>query len=242
MQDKAPPKAAMVFAAGLGSRMRPISERTPKPLIKVAGKALIDHTLDRLAEIGIERAVVNVHWLADQIESHLASRHRPHIVISDERERLLDQGGGIRKALDRLGRSPFFLCNTDAFWLEGTTSNLRRLAAAWDSPKMDFLLLLASATSSVGVDWAGDFLMAPDGRLSRRPERGVAPFVYSGVAIANPAVFEGETREIFPLAPFFYEAAAKGRLFGVRLDGVWMHVGVPEAIGEAERAVAQSIL
>ena len=236
------PKAAMVFAAGLGSRMRPITERIPKPLVKVAGKALIDHCLDRLAEAGVERAIVNVHWLADQIEAHLASRRRPEIIISPERERLLDQGGGVKKAADLLGPAPFLICNTDAFWVEGASSNLGRLAQIWDSKVMDALLLIAPTISSVGVDWPGDFSMAPDGRLSKRAERAVAPFVYSGIGVITPSLFREERREIFPLAPYFFSAAEKGRLFGVRLDGLWMHVGTPDAIKEAEGAVLQSVL
>jgi len=236
------PAAAMVFAAGLGARMRPITECVPKPLVKVAGKALIDHSLDRFAEAGVQRAIVNVHWLPDLMEAHLASRRSPEIIISDERDRLLDQGGGIRKALDRLGPDPFFLCNTDAFWVEGPRSNLRRLAQAWDPARMDVLLLVAATTTSVGVDWPGDFVMAPDGRLSKRDERGVAPFVYSGIGIVAPELFADERREAFRLAPFFFDAAEKGRLFGLRLDGLWLHVGTPQAIEEAERAIARSVL
>ena len=153
------PKTAMVFAAGLGARMRPITDSLPKPLVKVAGKALIDHCLDRFAEAGVERAIVNVHWLADQIEAHLATRRAPQIVISDERAKLLDQGGGIKRALPLIGDAPFFLCNTDAFWIEGPRSNLARLARTFDPEPMDILLLVASGAGAVGVDWPGDFSM-----------------------------------------------------------------------------------
>lgn len=235
------PSAAMVFAAGLGARMRPITQTLPKPLVVVAGKPLIDHCLDRFAEAGVERAVVNVHWLPDLLERHLAQRRSPRIIISDERERLLDQGGGIRKALRQLGPDPFFLCNTDAFWVEGPRSNLQRLASAWDGERMDVLLLVAAAAASVGVDWPGDFTMAADGRLSRREERGIAPFVYSGVGIVHPKLFEDEPAEAFRLAPFFFDAAERGRLYGVRLDGLWLHVGTPQAIHEAESAIERSI-
>ncbi len=236
------PASAMVFAAGLGTRMRPITERTPKPMIAVGGKPLMDHTLDRFAESGVARAVVNVHYLPDQIEQHLKTRARPEIIVSDERETLLDQGGGIRKALPLLGEKPFFVANTDAFWIEGPTSNLRRLVRTWDPERMDVLLLLAGTATSVGVDWPGDFTMDGEGRLTRRREPEVAPFVYSGVGILKPQLFASETREVFRLAPFFFEAAEKGRLFGVRLEGLWLHVGTPEAIGEAERAIARSVL
>lgn len=232
----------MVFAAGLGTRMRPITDSIPKPLVKVGGRAMIDHALDRLAQAGVERAVVNVHWLADQIEAHVASRAAPRIIVSDEREKLLDQGGGIVKALPHLGSDPFFICNTDAFWLEGPRSNLRQMAQAWDPEKMDVLLLVAATTASVGVDWPGDFTMEPDGRLVRRDERLVAPFVFSGFGIMKPELFARETRDVFRLAPLFFEAAERGRLYGVRLEGVWLHVGTPEAIEDAEAAIVQSVL
>jgi MurNAc alpha-1-phosphate uridylyltransferase len=236
------PAAAMIFAAGLGTRMRPITLDLPKPLVKVAGKTLLDHNLDRFAEAGLERAIVNVHWLADKIETHLATRTTPAIFISDERNALLDQGGGIKKALPLLGDQPFLLCNTDAFWVEGPRSNLARLAAQWDPERMDVLLLVAASATSVGVDWPGDFLMDKEGRLEKRDERSVAPFVYTGVGIIKPELFAAETRDIFKLAPLFFEAAEKGRLFGLRLDGLWLHVGTPEAIDEAERAIARSVL
>ena len=236
------PAKAMVFAAGLGTRMRPLTDHIPKPLIKVAGKPMIDHMLDRFEAAGVETAIINVHYLADQIESHLGARDAPKIVISDEREKLLDQGGGIGKALPLLADEPFFVSNTDAFWVEGPRDNLRRLAAGWDPDRMDILLLVAATTASIGVDWPGDFLMSADGRLTRRPERDVAPFVYTGVGILKPELFENETRDVYRLAPFFFEAAEKGRLFGQRLDGLWLHVGVPQAIEEAERMILRSVL
>ena len=236
------PEAAMVFAAGLGQRMRPITDTLPKPLVKVAGKALIDHCLDRFAEAGVNKAIVNIHWLAGQIEAHLAERRAPHIVISDERAKLLDQGGGIKRALPLLGAAPFFLCNTDAFWIEGASSNLARLAAAFDPERMDAALLVASSAGAVGVDWPGDFALDAEGRLTQREQRHVAPFVYTGVGIIKPELFATEERDIFRLAPIFFEAARKGRLFGVRLDGLWLHVGRPESIAEAERAIDRSTL
>jgi N-acetyl-alpha-D-muramate 1-phosphate uridylyltransferase len=236
------PKAAMVFAAGLGVRMRPLTDSLPKPLIKVAGKPLIDHCLDRFAEAGVERAVVNVHWLADQIEAHLAGRARPQIIFSDERAQLLDQGGGVRRALPMLGRAPFFLCNTDAFWIEGPRSNLARLAASFDPERMDAALLIAAAAGAVGVDWPGDFACDADGRLTPREDRHIAPFVYAGVAIIKSELFTGRQPDVFRLAPLLFEAARKGRLFGLRLDGLWLHVGRPESIAEAERAIDRSTL
>ena len=235
------PHRAMVFAAGLGARMRPITDHTPKPLVEVGGKALIDHTLDRLADAGVETAIVNVHHLADPIERHLASRQKPKIVISDERARLLDQGGGIKKILSLLGDEAFFVCNTDAFWIEGLRSNLRRFAAAWDPDRMDILLLVAGVAASVGVEGPGDFTMDATGRLKKREERCVAPFVYSGIGIVKPQLFRHEAREVFGLAPFFFAAAQADRLYGVRLDGLWLHVGTPQAIREANRVLARSI-
>lgn len=220
--------------------MRPVTDRIPKPLVPIAGKTMLDHTLDRLAVAGVERAVVNVHYLADQIEAHLAGRTEPAVIVSDERELLLDQGGGIRRALAILGPEPFFICNTDALWVEGPRSNLRRLASIFDPAKMDIALLVAAAATSVGVDWAGDFHMDLDGRLSKREEHGVAPFVYAGIGIVKPELFAGTEEEPFRLAPFFFAAAEAGRLYGCRLEGIWLHVGTPEAIAEAEAAIERS--
>jgi N-acetyl-alpha-D-muramate 1-phosphate uridylyltransferase len=226
----------------LGTRMRPITETLPKPLVEVHGRTLIDYCLDRLAENGVERAIVNVHWLADQIEAHLAKRKAPKIIISDERSTLLDQGGGIKRALPLIGDDPFLICNTDAFWIEGPRSNIARLARSFDPETMDILLLVAAGAGAVGVDWPGDFVMTHDGRLQSREPRHVAPFVYTGVGIVKPQLFASETVEVFRLAPFFHTAAAKGRLYGVRLDGLWVHVGRPESIAEADTAIDRSTL
>jgi MurNAc alpha-1-phosphate uridylyltransferase len=238
--DQIVPDTVMVFAAGLGKRMRPVTETLPKPLVRIAGRAMIDHMLDRFAEIGIRRAIVNVHYLADQLEQHLAARTTPEIIISDERDKLLDQGGGIRKVLPLIGDKPFFICNTDAIWLEGARSNLARLRDRWDPDVMDVLLLVAAGATSIGVDWAGDFFMDADGRLTRRGESEVAPFVYAGVGIIKPQLFADVKEDVFRLAPFFFAAAEQGRLYGQRLDGQWLHVGTPEAIEEAERAIRRS--
>lgn len=226
----------MVFAAGLGTRMRPITAKTPKPLVSVAGRTLIDRALDDFASAGVETAIVNVHHLADQIETHLQSRRTPRIVISDERARLLDQGGGIRKVLPLLGADPFFICNTDAFWVGAPQSNIAALARAWDSSRMDAALLLAPTQGSVGVDWEGDFDLAPDGRIIRR--EGPKPYVYAGVGLIKPGLFAQETQEVFKLAPFLFAAAEEGRLFGVVSRGLWLHVGTVAAIDEAEKAIA----
>ena len=234
------PRTAMVLAAGLGMRMRPFSDTLPKPLVPVAGKALIDHVLDRLDDAGVERAVVNVHHMAEQIERHLASRTRPQIVLSDERGLLLGTGGGIKKALPQLGAAPFFLINADTIWIDGVQPNLARLAEAFDAASMDALLLLAPAAGSIGYSGRGDFAMTPDGHLHRRGEREVVPFVYAGAAILSPALFAGAPEGEFPLTALFARAAEQGRLRGLRLEGLWMHVGTPEAIPAAETAIKTS--
>jgi N-acetyl-alpha-D-muramate 1-phosphate uridylyltransferase len=234
------PRTAMVLAAGLGERMRPLTDKLPKPLVAVAGKPLIDHVLDRLAATGVERAVVNVHYLADLIEQHLKGRTRPAIVISDERARLLDTGGGVVKALPLLGAEPFFHVNSDTIWIDGVKPNLDRLAEAFDPAAMDAMLLMAPIATSIGYAGRGDFTMAPDGRLLRRPERDVAPFVYAGAALLRPELFEGAPSGAFSLTRLFDRAIESGRLYGLRLEGVWMHVGTPDAIAQAESAIEAS--
>lgn len=230
----------MVLAAGMGERMRPLTTTMPKPLVKVAGRPLLDHVLDKLEQAGVPTAIVNVHYLADQIERHLADRTSPRIVISDERDQLLETGGGVVKALPLLGDEPFFLVNSDSIWLDGVESNLKRLAETFDPERMDALLLLAAATHSIGYAGRGDFTMAPDGRLQPRAERQVAPFVYAGAAIFSPRLFDGAPQERFSLNRLFAKASEAGRLFGLRLDGLWMHVGTPDAIALAEEAILES--
>ena len=234
------PETAMVLAAGFGQRMRPLTDTMPKPLVKVAGKALLDHVLDRLADAGVTQAVVNVHYLAEQIERHVAGRTRPRITISDERGELLDTGGGVVKALPLLGGAPFFHINSDTIWIDGVKPNLTRLAETFDPATMDALLLLAPGAGSIGYTGRGDFLMASDGRLKTRPERDIAPFVYAGAAILSPRLFEGAPQGAFSLTKLFARAIEAGRLHGLRMEGLWMHVGTPEAIGEAEQAIADS--
>ncbi len=230
----------MVLAAGLGTRMRPHNGQIPKPLVTVGGRALIDYVLDRLADAGVERAVVNVHHLADQIERHLASRQRPQIAISDERTELLGTGGGVVKAMPELGGGPFFHVNSDTIWIDGAAPNLSRLADAFDAKRMDALLLLAPTATSIGYSGRGDFTMAPDGALARRGERDVAPFVYAGTAILTPAFFAGVPAGPSSMSPLFDRAIAAERLFGLRLDGLWMHVGTPDAVKAAEAAMIAS--
>ncbi len=231
------PRCAMVLAAELGTRMRPLTDTMPKPLVKVAGRPLIDHVLDRLVDAGVEIAVVNVHHFADQLIEHLGRRPRPRIAISDERGLLLGTGGGIRKALPELGDGPFFHINSDTIWVDGVKPNLARLAEAFDPAAMDALLLLSPTTDSIGYTGRGDFAMAPDGRLTRRRDRNTVEFVYAGAAILRPALFIDAPEGEFPLTDIFDRAAKKGRLFGLPLDGLWMHVGTPAAVKEAEAAM-----
>jgi MurNAc alpha-1-phosphate uridylyltransferase len=220
--------------------MRPVSATTPKPLVRVGGKALIDHALDGLAAAGVATAVVNVHYLADLVEAHLARRNAPKIVLSDERDALLETGGGIARALPLLGDGPFFLRNSDSFWLEGVRRNLDWLTGAWDQARMDALLLLSPTVGAVGYSGAGDFCLDKQGRLSRRPPRTVAPFAYAGAAILHPRLFAGAPSGAFSLNLLFDRAIEAGRLFGVRLDGIWINVETPAAIATADSAITAS--
>jgi N-acetyl-alpha-D-muramate 1-phosphate uridylyltransferase len=230
--------SAMVLAAGLGKRMRPITDAIPKPLVRVGGRALIDHALDRVADAGITTAVVNVHYLADLIEAHLRSRGRPNVVVSDERGELLETGGGVKRALPLLGTRPFLLLNSDSLWIDGTRSNLVRLIEAWQLERTDILLLVAPVATSLGFEGRGDFFMEADGRLQRRGERDGAPFVYAGVAILKPQLFDDTPDGAFSLNLLFDRAIVAGRLHGLPLEGQWLHVGTPDAIAAAEERLA----
>jgi N-acetyl-alpha-D-muramate 1-phosphate uridylyltransferase len=228
----------MVLAAGQGERMRPLTLHMPKPLVPLAGRPLIDHVLDRLALAGVEKAVVNVNYLAGQIEAHLRNRQGarlgPPTVTSDERDLLLDTGGGVMKALPQVGPGPFFVHNADTVWRESVGSALAAMLRLWDTGAMDALLLLAPLVSSIGYSGRGDFAMAPDGRLTRRGEREVVPFAFAGVSLCDERLFEECPAGPFSLNLLWDRALAKGRLYGMRLDGRWMHVGTPEALLEAE--------
>src|SRR4051794_9439026 len=197
---------AMVLAAGLGTRMRPLTDTIPKPLVRVAGKALIDHVLDKLAAAGVKLAVVNVHYLAEQIERHLAKRKKPKVVISDERGLLLDTGGGVVKALPLLGDEPFFHVNSDTLWVDGAAPNLKKLAQTFEAKAMDALLLLAPAKGSIGYGGSGDYSVHADGRLVARVEGSQAPLVYAGVAILAPALFQQAPEGAFSLTTLFAHA------------------------------------
>jgi N-acetyl-alpha-D-muramate 1-phosphate uridylyltransferase len=234
------PAKAMVLAAGLGLRMRPLTDTMPKPLVPVAGRALLDHVLDKLGDAGVAEAVVNVHYLPDQIIDHVATRTRPRVIISDERNQVLGTGGGVVKALPLLGDAPFFHVNADTMWIDGVRPNLARLAEAFEPSRMDILLLMAPTTSSIGYSGRGDYAMLPDGALRKRKEHQVVPFVYAGAAILSPSVFANAPSGEFSLTRMFDAANEQERLFGLRLDGVWMHVGTPEAVQAAEEAFLDS--
>lgn len=230
---------AMLLAAGLGTRMRPLTDQIPKPLVKVNGKALIDYNLDKLRSIGILNAVVNVHHLAEQVEDHCSEISSPNITISDERVELLDSGGGIAKALPILGQAPFIVMNCDTFWSEANSGALSTLVSQFDPENMDFLLLLAQSQRTTGYDGHGDFFMDEKGLLERRGQAISAPFVFAGAYICNPNIFEKCPRGSFSVIQLFDKAVANGRLFGQVLDGHWFHVGTVDAIAQVEEALAR---
>ena len=228
-------KRAMVMAAGKGTRMRPLTDNKPKPLVSFAGRPLIDHVLDRLEEAGIEEAVVNVHHFADMLEEHLAKRKAgPRIVISDERDALLDTGGGTKKALGLLGDEPIITFNSDSVWVEGFGSNLRNLIEGFDPERMDALLMIADAARTIGFVGRGDFTMDSVGALTRREGSSTAPHVFAGVQVIKPALFSEGPDGPFSTNLIWDRLIEKGTLFGQRMTGVWMHVGAPDDLAEAE--------
>ncbi len=227
------PTRGMVLSAGLGLRMRPITEKTPKPLILVAGRTLVDHAIDRLADAGVGSVVVNTHHLADSIERHLRRRARPSIVFSPE-PALLETGGGVKAALPLLGETPFYVVNGDAFWLNGSVDALGRLAETWDDATMDALLLLHSTVDAYGYDGLGDFGCAPDGLLSRRPECEVSPWLFTGIQLLHPRLFDGGPDGAFSLNLLYDKAIEADRLFGIVHDGEWFHIGTPDGLAAAE--------
>lgn len=235
------PTKAMVLAAGLGLRMRPLTETMPKPLVAVAGQPLLDHVLDKLAAADVREAVVNVHYLPDQIIDHVKARTAPKVIISDERDQVLGTGGGVVKALPLLGDAPFYHLNADTMWIDGVRPNLARLAENFDPEKMDILLLMAPTANSIGYSGKGDYEMRADGTLRRRKENQVVPFVYAGVAILSPAIFKDAPVGEFSLTQLFDRANEAERLYGLRMDGVWMHVGTPDAVRAAEDAFLASV-
>jgi MurNAc alpha-1-phosphate uridylyltransferase len=235
------PQRAMVLAAGFGLRLRPITETTPKPLVAVAGRTMLDRALDALAVAGVAHAVVNVHHLGTQIEARLAERAQQGLTPATEisvEDTLLDTGGGINNALPRLGTAPFLAVNADIVWDDGPVPALKRLAAAFDPATMDALLLLVTRERAIGFDGPGDFFLNEDRRLVRRGERPSAPYVYAGLQMVAPALFDGAPKGAFSLNRLYDTAVARGRLFGLVHDGGWYHVGTPEALKDADRILA----
>jgi len=230
----------MVLAAGLGTRLHPVTLSRPKALVEVGGKTLLDHALDRLAEAGVADAVVNTHHLADRIARHLASRTWPRIHLSHESE-ILDTGGGIARALPLLGPDPFYVVNAKIVWQGGRKDALLQLAEAWNGTEMDGLLLMQPTASAVGYDGPGDFTMDQLGRLAWRPPQIVVPFVYASIQILHPRLFEGAPTGAFSLRPLWTRAMEAGRLFGLRHDGAWYHVTTAAGLAEVERELGLSV-
>ena len=233
-------RRAMVMAAGKGLRMRPLTNDRPKPLVTVAGKTLIDHALDRLVAAKVELAVINLHYKSEMLREHLKNRHDIEIRFSSEEDALLDTGGGVVKALAHFEGEPFFILNSDSIWVEGYNSALVAMKQAWNAEQMDGLLLLASMTTALGYEgWRGDFRLSSTGHVSRVPERIVSGFAYPGVQIADPGLFADPPAEIFSTNVMWDRAIAQDRLYGIRLEGAWLHVGSPMARDDAEAFLAK---
>ncbi len=230
------PRKAMVLAAGFGTRLRPITEKTPKPLVMVGGRTLLDRAIDRLEQAGVKTVVVNLHYLGHLIEQHLRKRKSPEILFTHEEE-ILETGGGIANALDLLGDEPFYVANTDIMWLNGPQCTLGRMAQAWDDVRMDALLLLHFTVDAYGYKGNGDFSVDPDGRIRRRPEREISPYLNTGVQILHPRLFKDMPVEPFSLNVLYDRAICDGRLFGIVHDGEWFHIGTQEGLAEADAYV-----
>lgn len=229
--------AAMIMGAGLGLRMRPLTDDRPKPLVTVGGKSLIDHAIDRLVAAGVKLVVVNIHYKAEMLQSHLAKRRDVEIVFSDETDTLLDTGGGVVKAMPYFGNTSFFVINSDSIWVENAPA-LPNMLARWDESRMDGLLLLADMPSAIGYDAQGDFILRPDHRVVRARGNTGATYAYPGVQIVHPRLFADAPQGAFSTNIMWDRAIAAQRLFGNVLDGTWIHVGTPQARDEAEAALA----
>ncbi len=230
---------AMVLSAGLGKRMRPLTASRPKPLVQVAGKPLIDHCLDKLQDAGVARAVVNVHYLADALEAYLSRRETPAVAISDERDQLLETGGGMVKALPLIGSDPFFALNSDNIWLDGPRNVFEHLSDAWDPESMDALLLLVPHARAFNYRGKGDFHMDPLGRISRRRTGRIAPFIFSGIQIVSHRLLRDAPEGPFSTTKLWDRAMEEGRLFGTSHLGLWYEVGEPGMIAPTETALRQ---
>lgn len=236
------PETAMVLAAGLGLRLRPLTDQLPKPLVQVAGISLIDRVLDRLGQAGVKTAVVNLHHKSEMLRAHLEKREKrtaPKIVFSDETDQLMETGGGIAKALPLLGKGPFVVCNSDFIWRDALIDSMAMMAARWNDGEMDALLLIQPTVTAHGYDGRGDFNMAPDGALTRRMDQAVAPFLYAGVQIIHPRLFDNCPKGPFSLNLLFDKAEEEGRLFGVRHEGDWIDVGTLGGLEAAQRLLTE---
>ncbi len=231
-------KRAMVLAAGLGLRMRPLTENRPKPLISVAGRSLLDRALDHLEEAGVEEAVVNLHYLGDMIEAHLAHRSAPRTVLSREDNQLLETGGGVTRALPALGDDPFFVVNADIAWADGTVPALQRLTSAWRDATMDALLLVHPVATATGYDGVGDYTVGDGSALHRRRDDPGAPYVFTGIQLLHPRLFTDAPEGPFSLRHLYDQAESMGRLSGLIHDGQWHHIGTPSGLDIAERHLA----
>lgn len=228
------PHTAMVMAAGLGTRMRPLTDAMPKPLIEVAGKTLLDRVLDPLTAAGVKRVIVNVHWCAEQVEAHMAARGDLDVVISDERGERLETGGALAKARPLLGDDPIYVVNTDAFWAPETPEPFHNLAEQFDPAEMDGLLLLADRTRSLGFNGPGDFFLGENNRVAWRGDAGSAPYAFAGLRIVKPQLFDNEPVRAFSVLETWRPLVEAGRLFGCPLDRFWLHVGDPTALEDAD--------
>ncbi|MGI2036027.1 nucleotidyltransferase family protein [Rhizobium panacihumi] len=236
-------KDAMVLAAGLGTRLRPITDRMPKPLVRVGGKAMIDYALDSLADAGVSRATVNVHHFADEMEAHLAAYPRLDISISDERTGLMNSGGGLVKGLKLIKPGRIFVMNADLFWIgekTGEKTNLQRLAEFFDAERMDMALLCVPIENTTGHNGKKDFGLAPDGKLARFTEGSGEAVVYAGAIVLDTSLFHDAPQDAFNLNIYFDRAISAGRLYGIRMDGHWITVGTPDALVEAESVLEQA--
>ncbi|QDH35163.1 nucleotidyltransferase family protein [Porphyrobacter sp. YT40] len=227
----------MILAAGLGKRMRPLTASQPKPMVRVAGKPLIDHALDRLAEAGVSKAVVNVHYLADALEAHVLARKVPQVSVSDERAQLLETGGGMMKALPQLP-DPFFALNADNIWLDGPKSAFHDLSRRWNPDEMDALLLVVPHARAMNFSGPGDFHMDPMGRLSRRRDGRIAPFIYTGIQLVSRRLLRDAPQGPFSTNILWNRAMAERRLYGISFTGLWFEVGTPQMIRPTEEALA----
>ena len=230
---------AMILAAGLGTRMRPLTNHIPKPLVKVYQKTLIDYKLDVAKRCGIKSVVVNVHYMADQLEEHLKNVGGLEIIISNERDQLLDSGGGIFNALNHFDNKPFLVMNSDTFWIDDNPASLLQLFEKWDSATMDILLALADKNQAIGFHRPGDFFIRKTNRLAWRAENKTAPYAFAGDYVLHPRVFHDVPEGPFSSLMLFDRAMKKGRLCGANLEGTWLDVGTPDSLREAEQAIAQ---